>query len=73
MWLVAGSHLGFAEKSFHSIAMTRNLRASVETSCHRERSVAIYWQADCFHHATSVARGRFTLRLRKNILLGIRE
>ena len=22
-WLVAGSHLGFAEKSFHSIAMTR--------------------------------------------------
>jgi len=23
MWIVAGSHLGFAKKSFHSIAMTR--------------------------------------------------
>ena len=36
-------------------------------NCHRERSVAIYWQADCFHHATRVARGRLTFRLRKKI------
>jgi len=27
VWLVAGSHLGFAKTSFHSIAMTRGLIA----------------------------------------------
>ena len=27
----------------------------------------ICWQRDCFHHATSVARGRLTFRLRKKI------
>jgi hypothetical protein len=43
------------------------------TTCHRERSVAIYWQGDCFHHATSVAHGRLTFRLSKKILLGIRN
>ena len=58
--------------SFHSIAMTRDSSKNCEQvqGCHRERSVAIYWQTDCFHHATSVARGRLTFRLRKNILLG---
>ena len=43
-------------------------------SCHYERSEVIQnkccLQGDCFHHATSVARGRLTFRLRKNILLG---
>jgi hypothetical protein len=28
VWLVAGSHLGFAEKSFHSIASDKGLAAS---------------------------------------------
>ena len=54
MWLVAGSHLGFAKKSFHSIASDKRRAASflasdkkLATSCHRERSVAICWQGDC--------------------------
>jgi hypothetical protein len=51
---VAGSHLGFAKKSFRSFAMTRNLRQvqgchrERSINCHRERSVAIYRQADGF-------------------------
>jgi hypothetical protein len=30
VWLVAGSHLGFAKKSFHSIASDKNRAVSVE-------------------------------------------
>ena len=51
--------------------MARSLlrrRDLLTTSCHRERSAAIYWRWDCFHHATSVARGRLTFRLRKKSL-----
>ena len=33
-------------------------------NCHREHSAAICYQADCVHHATNVARGRLTFRLR---------
>jgi len=29
------------------------------------------WQVDCFHHATNVARGRLTFRLRGKILFGV--
>ena len=51
---MAASHLGFAKKSFHSIAGDKRRAASflasdkkLATSCHRERSVAICWQGDC--------------------------
>ena len=49
------------------------LAASVQILCHRERSVAICWQGDCFHHATNVARGRLTFRLRGKSLLRVRN
>jgi|GEM_PF-5206880 len=52
VWLVAGSYLGFAEKSFHSIAMTRTAgkfrvvmarglesRGHLVFFCHYERSI----------------------------------
>ena len=42
-------------------------------NCHREHSAAICYQADCVHHATNVARGRLTFRLRGKILLGVRN
>ena len=47
MWLVAGSHLGFAEKSFHSIASDKNrgqvpsrVTSRGKTNCHGERLLA---------------------------------
>ena len=56
MWLVAGSHLGFAENLFKlrndkfRVVMARSLlrrRGHLSASCHRERGVAICWQVDC--------------------------
>jgi hypothetical protein len=61
VWLVAGSHLGFAKKSFHSIASDKNCVASVKTGCHGERLLVsrpsvgkLSWQGD--YHAVLSAR-----------------
>ena len=67
-WLVAGSHLGFAEKSFHSIAMTKSVRKNRNQVYKRlvmanavQPSVSKEIAAPCIQHgAQQEACGKFS-------------
>ena len=67
VWLVADSHLGFAKKSFHSIASDKNRAASVELVSRLPRRVFCTARNDKRHAASFLAsdKNRGTKNLRQ--------